>query len=144
MDITVIAESTPGPFSLNAATYVGYQKAGFWGAVVSSLGMVLPSSIIIFIISSFITNFLDIPLVAKAFAGIKIAVGILIFDAAINMFKKMPKKKLPIAFMIFSFLAMAFANLFSLHISSIQLMIIAAAISLSVFVIKEKQSKGVN
>ena len=141
LDITVIAESTPGPFALNAATYIGYQRAGFLGAIIASLGMVLPSTLLIFLISSFLTNFLEIPIIAKAFSGIKIAVGILIFDAALTMLKKMPKKKMPVLFMTVSFAIMSLAGIFSFHISSIQLMIIAAVISLSIFVIKEKQTK---
>lgn len=59
MNITVIAESTPGPIAINCATFVGYRIAGFWGAVFSTLGVVIPSFIIIFSISVFLNNFLD-------------------------------------------------------------------------------------
>ena len=136
MDITVIAESTPGPIAINCATFTGYKKAGIAGSVVSTLGMIVPSFIIIFIISMFLDNFLEFTIIANAFKGIKIAVGILILDAAITMIKKMHKKKLPRAIMICSCLAMLCINLFALNFSSISLMLIAAVVSLSIFVAK--------
>ncbi|MBO4799991.1 MAG: chromate transporter, partial [Lachnospiraceae bacterium] len=58
MNVTVIAESTPGPIAINCATFVGYKQGKMAGAVVATLGMVLPSFIIIFIISSFLDGFL--------------------------------------------------------------------------------------
>ena len=78
MNITVIAESTPGPIAINCATYVGYKKAGIIGAIISTLGMVLPSFAVIYLISMFLDNFLEITIIANAFKGIKIAVGFLI------------------------------------------------------------------
>ena len=136
MNITVIAESTPGPIAINCATFTGYKKAGILGSVISTLGMVLPSFIIIFIISMFLDNFLEFTIIANAFKGIKVAVGILILDAAITMIKKMQKKKLPRAIMICACAAMLFINIFSLNFSSIALMLIAAIVSLSIFIAK--------
>ena len=75
MNVTVIAESTPGPIAINCATYVGYKKKGLSGAAVATIGMVLPSFCIIFLISMFLDNFLDITWIAHAFMGIKVAVG---------------------------------------------------------------------
>lgn len=94
MDVTVIAESTPGPIAINCATFTGYKKAGFLGALVATLGIVVPSFIVIFLISMFLDNFLEITIVANAFKGIKVGVGLLILDAAITMINKMQKKKL--------------------------------------------------
>lgn len=54
IEITVVAESTPGPIAINCATYTGYKKAGFAGAVTATFGMVLPSFLIILILSSFL------------------------------------------------------------------------------------------
>ena len=95
MNITVIAESTPGPIAINCATYVGYKQKGFIGAVAATIGMILPSFCIIFLISLFLDHFLEITWIAHAFLGIKIAVGILILDAAIKMIQKMQKKWMP-------------------------------------------------
>lgn len=88
MNVTVIAESTPGPIAINCATFVGFRQAGFPGSLVATLGIVFPSFVIIFVISMFLDHFLEITWVNNAFHGIKIAVGILILDAAITMIKK--------------------------------------------------------
>ena len=141
MDVTVIAESTPGPIAINCATYVGYKQKGFAGAVVATLGMVLPSFIIIFLISMFLDNFLDIMWIAHAFKGIKYAVGILILDAALKMIRKMHKRLIPRIIMVCSAIAMFLIDIFALHFSSITLMLIAAAVSLSIFAIKGNTAK---
>jgi len=139
MNITVIAESTPGPIAINCATYVGYKKAGMIGAIISTFGIVLPSFAIIYLTSVFLDNFLEITFIANAFKGIKIAVGFLILDAAITMIKKMPKKILPRIFMSGSFVIMFTINIFSLNFSSIALMLIAGVISLVIFIVKGRQ-----
>ena len=136
MNVTVIAESTPGPIAINCATFTGYKKAGFIGALAATIGIVVPSFVVIYLISIFLDNFLESTIIANAFKGIKIAVGILILDAAITMIKKMPKKKLPKAIMICSCIAMLCINIFAWNFSSISLMLIAAAISLSIFLLK--------
>ena len=135
MNVTVIAESTPGPIAINCATFTGYKKAGFIGALAATLGMVLPSFVIIYLISMFLDNFLELVIIANAFKGIKIAVGILILDAAITMIKKMHKKQLPRAIMACSCIAMFCINLFAWDFSSISLMLIAAIVSLTIFVL---------
>lgn len=144
MNITVIAESTPGPIAINCATFVGYRVAGFPGAFFSTIGVVIPSFIIIFCISAFLDNFFDIAIVANAFQGIKVAVGILIFDVAINMIKKMPKKAFSIILMSGSFLVMMLINMMSWDFSSISIMLIAAVVSLFYYSIEDyvkKESK---
>ena len=135
MDVTVIAESTPGPIAINCATFTGYKKAGFMGALVATFGIVLPSFVVIYLISMLLDNFLELTIIANAFKGIKIAVGLLILDAAITMLKKMHKKKLPRAIMICSCIAMLCINIFAFDFSSISVMIIAAVVSLTIFVI---------
>lgn len=92
MDITVIAESTPGPIAINCATYTGYRKAGVAGAVMATLGMILPSFFIILVISMCMDNLLQYPVVVNAFRGIRVAVGFLIIRAAVKMICKMLKK----------------------------------------------------
>ena len=136
MDVTVIAESTPGPIAINCATYVGYKQRGFAGALIATLGMILPSFLIIFLISRFLDNFLEIEWIAHAFMGIKIAVGILIFDAALKMIRKMQKKPIPMAIMVCSAVAMFLIDFYALGFSSIMLMLIAGVVSLSIFAIK--------
>ena len=135
MTLTVIAESTPGPIAINCATYVGYKKGKIPGAIASTLGMVLPSFIIIYLISRFLNHFLEITWVANAFKGIKIAVGILIVDAAVKMLKKMKKKPMQIAMVCLSAVSMMIISLYKLNISSMVLMLAAAFIGIIVFVI---------
>lgn len=136
MNMTVIAESTPGPIAINCATFVGYRQKGIAGAVAATTGMVLPSFVIIFLISIFLDSFLEITLIANAFKGIKIAIGILILDAAVIMIKRMPKKLVPRIIMLCSFAAMLLINIFSWSFSSIRLMLAAAVVSLVIFLIQ--------
>ncbi len=141
MDMTVIAESTPGPVAINCATYVGYKKGKLLGAIVSTIGMVLPSFIILFLISKYFDKFLEISWVANAFKGIKIAVGILIVDAAVKMLQKMKKKPMPIIIVASSFLAMMLIDIYSINISSMILLLVSAFIGIIVFVIKSYANK---
>ena len=122
MNITVIAESTPGPIAINCATFTGYRQTGFLGALAATLGIVFPS-------------------IAHAFQGIKIGAGLLILDAAAVMIQKMPKKLLPRAIMVFSATAMLMISAFSWNFSSISLMMTAAAVSLCVFLFKDSAPK---
>lgn len=157
LNVTIIAESTPGPVSINCATFVGYRQAGLWGAIVATLGMVLPSFVIIYAISIFMENFLEISIIANAFKGIKIAVGLLILDAGINMIGKMRKQQkkastaggkvsrngaLQAAIMVISCAMMLSINIFSWHISSIILMLAAAVVSLAVFMARSLYKRG--
>ena len=136
MDIAVIAESTPGPIAINTATHVGYKRAGIVGALAATVGMVLPSFVIIFLISIFLEQFMEITIIANAFQGIKVGVGLLIFDAGLKMFKKMPAKKLARGLMLFGLLAMLCINLFAVRVSSVLLMLVAAVVSLAVYFVK--------
>ncbi len=136
MTVTVIAESTPGPIAINCATFVGYKKGKIFGAIAATLGMIIPSFVIIYAISRFLNHFLEITWVANAFKGIKIAVGILIVDAAIKMLKKMKKKTMQIGMFIFAVVSLTIINLFALNISSMVLMLVAAVIGMFVFIIR--------
>ncbi len=141
MNITVIAESTPGPIAINCATYVGYRQRGFAGALAATVGMILPSFCILFAISVFLDRFLEIAWIAHAFQGIKIAVGLLILDAALKMLKKMPPKAVPRTIAACAFLAMMLINVFSLRISSVALMLTAGAVGLVLFLLKRPAGK---
>jgi chromate transporter len=141
MNVTVIAESTPGPIAINCATFVGYKQKGFTGAISATIGMVLPSFSIIFLISMFLDNFLEITWIAHAFMGIKIAVGILILDAAIKMIRKMQKKPLQIGILLASFAVIILINVLKLHLSSIVVMLTAALVSIAFFLAEKVRGK---
>lgn len=142
MNITVIAESTPGPIAINCATFVGYKQKGFAGAVLATMGMVLPSFVIILLIAKLLDNFLEITMIANAFRGIKLAVGILILDAAFKMIRKMQKKPLPRTIMASAAVIMLLINIFAVNFSSVALMLIFGAVSLAVFLLKGNSGKA--
>ena len=132
-NIAVIAESTPGPIAINSVTYVGNTIGGFWGAVCATLGVVLPSFVIIFIISLGLDKVLEYPIVANAFKGIKVGVSLLILDAGINMALKSKSSVLTKIILFLSCIAMLVISIFSVNISSIVLMLIAGTVGLTVY-----------
>ena len=140
VNVTVIAESTPGPIAINCATFVGYKQKGFLGAVVCTLGVILPSFVIIFLISLFLDRFREIVWVANAFKGIRVAVGILIVDVAIRMIRKLGKDPLRIIILVLACTAMLLADILSWRLSTIVLMLTAALISLAVFFIRRSHA----
>lgn len=133
MDITVVAESTPGPLAINTATFVGYKVGGVLGSVAATCGVVLPSLIIIGIIALFLENFLEIKWVASAFKGIKAAVAFLIFNAGWKMFKKMKKTKLSIVLFALALILMLCKNFELFPVSSILLIVLSAIVGLVVY-----------
>lgn len=140
-ELTVLAESTPGPIAVNCGTYVGYKLRGFWGAFFGTLGVVLPAFIIIFALASVLDRLIEIKAVASAFAGIRIAVGLLIISAAINMIGKMKKTAFSVAVLIAACILMLAINIFSLKISVIVLMLAAAAAGLLRFAFTNKKAE---
>ena len=141
MNLTVIAESTPGPIAINCAAYVGNSQAGFIGATVATFGIVTPSFAIIYAISTFLNRFLEIPIVADAFMGIKVAVGLLIINAAVNMIKKMERSAAAYVILIVCCAVMMLINIFSWNFSSLYLMLIVAAFSVPFFTWQNARKK---
>lgn len=141
MDITVIAESTPGPIAINLATYVGYKLRKIPGALIATIGMIIPSFFIVFLISQFLDRFLEIKWVSSAFQGIKIAVAILIIDAAIKMIRKMKKKPFQITMMIAALISMLVINVLALHVSSLVIMLAGAAAGLIFYAVHNQREK---
>ncbi|MBR7165777.1 MAG: chromate transporter [Clostridia bacterium] len=130
MDITVVAESTPGPLAINTATFVGYKTAGVLGAALATAGVVLPSLVIIYVIAMFLENFLAIKWVESAFGGIQAAVAFLIFGAGWKMFRKMKKKALPLTVFGISLAVMFLVKMGVFGFSSIYLILISALVGL--------------
>ena len=144
MNVTVIAESTPGPIAINCATFVGFKQKGLLGAIFATLGMIVPSLVIILIIAAFLDRFLEIKWVANAFSGIKVAVAIIIIDAALKLKKKLKEKGTLFWFIfIVSYILMLLIDIFAWNISSIILMLASALIGLSVFAASKLIKKGV-
>ena len=87
-DYYAIGQCTPGIIAVNTATFIGRNKAGFWGAIAATLGVVFPSLIIITVIAALLTHFADIPAVQHAFSGIRVCVCVLILNAVVKLWKK--------------------------------------------------------
>lgn len=144
MEITVIAESTPGPIAINLATYAGYKMAGGMGAAAATLGMILPSFLIIWLISTFMENLLSIEAVAKAFKGIRTAVAVLIIKAALKIIKSMLKKTrhkyISVVIVSIFFGAVIIIDLLSVNFSTIYLIMISGMFGVVVYgiLLKEK------
>ena len=140
--ITAIAESTPGPIAINCATYTGYMQAGVPGALCATLGVTLPSFLIIYLISLFFDDFLAIAIVAKAFKGIKAAVGILIARAALNLWKKTKKDWQSRVLMLLAFIAMMCGTVFAVNVSTIVLIMASGIVGILSYKIKRSFYKG--
>ena len=91
LEIIAIAESTPGPIAINSATFVGYRAAGILGSVCATMGVVLPSFVIILLLSFVLRQFQELQAVRYAFAGIRAGVLALLMKALWTMYKKSPK-----------------------------------------------------
>ena len=124
IQVITVSESTPGPIAINMATYVGYKKGGVLGSAMATLGVVLPSLIIIYIISLFFDAFIANKYVAYAFTGIKCAVAFLILKAGLEMFKKMNKTTLSVITFLAVFCAMLAFEILSVSVSAILFIII--------------------
>lgn len=111
LDIVTISESTPGPIAINMATFVGKKVAGFWGAFFSTLGVVLPSFVIISVISLVLKEFENFKPVKYAFNGIRVGVLALIFKALYSMYKQSPKKIISYIIMAFAFIMAVFTDI---------------------------------
>ncbi len=126
LNVVAIAESTPGPVAINAATYVGYKLAGVWGSLSATVAVALPSFSIIFLISLFFDAFLSLKYVAYAFDGIHVCVIFLILSAGVKMLIKLEKTvwntvvtSLVIAVMIaLSVLSIAFSSVWYILITA--------------------------
>ena len=116
LEIVAIAESTPGPIAINSATFVGYRVAGVWGSVFATLGVVLPSFIIILLISAILNEFKDNKIVKYAFNGIRAGVLALIIKALWTVYKKTPKNWVSYTVILGSFIFTAVMKISILYV----------------------------
>lgn len=147
LDLIAIAESTPGPIAINSATYIGYKVAGVLGSTFATLGMVLPSLIIIYLISLVFDKFLSLTLVEYAFRGIQACVAYLILSAGIKMFKKLKKNLFNTLLFVLTALCLVVFTVFAVDFSSIFFIIIGGALGVMLYLIallKNKAEKSEN
>ena len=133
LDVAAIAESTPGPIAINAATYIGYKNAGMIGSMIATLGICIPSFVIIYTISLFFDAFLSLTLVAYAFKGIQICVVYLILTAGLKMLKQMKKTVFNMIIISITLISMIVFSLFAVKFSTIFYILISGACGVVVY-----------
>ena len=128
LDMVAIAESTPGPIAINAATYIGYKQLRFLGALLATVAICIPSVLIIFAISLFFDAFLSFTPVQYAFRGIQVCVIYLIFSAGLKMLKQMKKTAFSVAIVALVSICMVAFSLFAIKFSTIFFILICGAV----------------
>ena len=122
MDYYAVAQCTPGVIAVNTATFIGYKLYGVLGGIIATLGVIFPSLVIITAIAGVLTNFADVPAVKSAFAGIRVCVCVLIFNAVVKLWKKAVVDRATLVL----FLAVFILSVF-LDISPIAFVVLCAA-----------------
>ncbi len=141
LDMVALAESTPGPVAINSATYLGCRLRGWRGACAATSGVVLPSFVILFLISLVFDAFLKIAVVKAAFRGIQVAVGLLILRAGWSLLKGLPKKPMPLIFAGAVTVGLLCINVFAWNFSSLWCILIGAAAGLVTLAVQKSSEK---
>lgn len=135
LDMVAIAESTPGPIAINAATYIGYKMVGVVGSLVATVAICIPSFIIIYVISLFFDAFLSLTLVAYAFRGIQVCVIWLILSAGLKMLKQMKKTPFNICILSVVMISMVTCSVLSVNFSTIFYILICGGVGLFAYLV---------
>ena len=144
LEIVAIAESTPGPIAINSATFIGYKTAGVMGSAFATLGVCMPSFIIIYIISLFFDAFLSLKFVQYAFLGIRACVVYLIASAGFKLFKGLKKNVLSILIFVTVLCVMTAFSIFAIKFSTIFYILICGTIGVVAYLIGLNAKKEVN
>ena len=135
LDMTAIAESTPGPVAINSATYLGYKLAKVPGAATATVAVCLPSFLIIYAISLFFEQFTQLTVIANAFKGIQVCVIYLIFSAGVRMLKALDKSPFATGVLAAVMLVMVGLSLAGVSVSSILLILLSGAAGVAAWLI---------
>ena len=142
LDMTAIAESTPGPVAINSATYLGYKLAKVPGAATATVAVCLPSFLIIYAISLFFEQFTQLTVIANAFKGIQVCVIYLIFSAGVRMLKSLDKSPFATGVLAAVMLVMVGLSLVGVSVSSILLILLSGAAGVAAWLIgRRKEGK---
>ena len=136
LDMVAIAESTPGPIAINAATYIGYRFAGFLGSLFSTVAVCILSFVIIYVISLFFDAFLSLKLVACAFRGIQVGVIYLILSAGLKMLKETEKTPFNIILMSVVGICMVAFSVFAVKFSTVLYILISGAVGVFFYLLR--------
>lgn len=141
LDMVAIAESTPGPIAINSATYIGYKTAGFFGSLLATLAVCIPSFSIIFMISLFFDAFLSFTVVANAFRGIQVCVIYLILSAGIKMLKGLEKNVLSITLLVAVGVTMITLSVLAISFSTVFYILICGFIGVFIYLLNKLRKK---
>ena len=142
LDMTAIAESTPGPVAINSATYLGYKLAKVPGAATATVAVCLPSFLIIYAISLFFEQFTQLTVIANAFKGIQVCVIYLIFSAGVRMLKALDKSPFATGVLAAVMLVIVGLSLAGVSVSSILLILLSGAAGVAAWLIgRRKEGK---
>ena len=142
LDMTAIAESTPGPVAINSATYLGYKLAKVPGAATATVAVCLPSFLIIYAISLFFEQFTQLTVIANAFKGIQVCVIYLLFSAGVRMLKALDKSPFATGVLAAVMLVMVGLSLAGVSVSSILLILLSGAAGVAAWLIgRRKEGK---
>ena len=142
LDMTAIAESTPGPVAINSATYLGYKLAKVPGAATATVAVCLPSFLIIYAISLFFEQFTQLTVIANAFKGIQVCVIYLIFSAGVRMLKALDKSPFATGVLAAVMLVMVGLSLAGVSVSSILLILLSGAAGVAAWLIGRRKEIG--
>lgn len=142
LDIIAIAESSPGPLAINSATFIGYKTCKFFGSLFATLGVVLPSFIIIFAISLFFERFIALEYVGYAFRGIQAAVAFLILSAGIKMLKHLKHTVFNAIMVSLTVAVMVLLEFIAPDFSTVFLILIGGVIGLTVYLVGYFKTKS--
>ena len=141
LDLAAIAESTPGPIAINAATYIGFKRLGVVGAFLATLGMCLPSFVVIYLISLFFDAFLSLEIVGYAFKGIQVGVIYVIFSAGFKMLKGIKKTLFNVLVICSVLVAMVTLSLFAVRFSTVFYILICGTLGVVIYHIGRMRGK---
>ena len=137
LDMTAIAESTPGPVAVNSATYIGYKMEGVEGAAVSTLAVCLPSFLVIYGISLFFDQFLRLTVVSNAFRGIQAGVVYLILSAGVKMLKSLERSPFDLLVLMAVLLTMVGCSVLAVSFSSIYYILLCGTAGVVLYLIRK-------
>ena len=145
-DIIAISETTPGPIAVNTATYIGYKIAGIIGSVVATIGLAIPSFIIIFVISYFYKDFMQWTVIQAAFKGLKVGVVILLINAVIKLKKGVKVDLIGLILFVIALSLTITASIFTFEFKYLSLCLIVFGIFVGLLLaalgkIKEEEKK---
>ncbi len=139
IEVLAIAESTPGPQAVNMATYIGYKRGKVLGSFLATLGVILPSIIIILLISLFLKQFEDNEYVKYAFVGINASVCILIITAGLSLISNARENILTLSLFIIVLAFYLVFDIINFNFSSIYYILISGIFTLIYYLIKDKR-----